>query len=517
MIVRNEAKLLPRFLDHVQGLWDELVVVDTGSEDDTVQLIEDAGGRVLHHPWQDDFATPRNVGLAHARGEWILILDPDEFVSPELHDEIRHTIRNPDVGAATLNVSSQLSHGHVRQAALLRLFRNVPEIQFRFPIHEELWSSVNPYLSRNGLKLSRLQGLVDHVGYERERAAERRKKERDLRILKRCVDENPQDLYAYYKLLELARFWDDRPLWKQVARDAARILEDLPQDTSRAAYFGGELLVLIAQGLHPSDEAKALHYVQSRISLVPPSAEVQHYIGQVQERAGQLDLATTAYRQTMEVSTPQLDPQTTRIRPLMGLCRIAITRGDRHSALTYCQEALAAAPRDPEALLALCMLQFENGATAAASAVQAHADRYGPSVELWLAYGDIAMVNKNADQAIRGYEAAFRLSSEARHCLNLAKALVMRGDWQRAHELLSCITDNLPEAGIGLLVCDMCLDQSSNLLLDLDLDKANSLLREWVVTALIGADNLALGNLCRRAPTVGHVFPWLTEVLDRVS
>src|SRR5437868_79824 len=101
MIVRNEAELLPRFLDCAAGLWTELCVVDTGSTDDSVAMLERAGARVLRRAWDDDFAAARNAGLERATGDWILFLDADEMVSPELHAQIGALRSDETAGAAT--------------------------------------------------------------------------------------------------------------------------------------------------------------------------------------------------------------------------------------------------------------------------------------------------------------------------------------------------------------------------------------------------------------------------------
>ena len=75
MIVKNEAANLPRCLASVQGLVDEMVVVDTGSTDDTVAIAESFGARMGHFPWTDDFAAARNESLRLCTGGWVLVLD----------------------------------------------------------------------------------------------------------------------------------------------------------------------------------------------------------------------------------------------------------------------------------------------------------------------------------------------------------------------------------------------------------------------------------------------------------
>ena len=78
-IVRNEAAKLERSLASLEGAVDEIIVVDTGSSDDTVKIAEAHGAQVFHFPWQDDFSAARNVSLSKATGDWILVVDADEY------------------------------------------------------------------------------------------------------------------------------------------------------------------------------------------------------------------------------------------------------------------------------------------------------------------------------------------------------------------------------------------------------------------------------------------------------
>ena len=80
MIVRNESASLQRCLDSVRAVTDSLVVIDTGSSDDTVQIALAAGARVEHFTWIDDFAAARNFALATANANWNVILDADKWL-----------------------------------------------------------------------------------------------------------------------------------------------------------------------------------------------------------------------------------------------------------------------------------------------------------------------------------------------------------------------------------------------------------------------------------------------------
>ena len=91
-IVKNEAENLKRSLSSIQGQADEVVVVDTGSTDQTVSVAEDFETRIYSFAWQDDFASARNYALSKITGDWILLLDADEYFSADTSCNIRKVI-----------------------------------------------------------------------------------------------------------------------------------------------------------------------------------------------------------------------------------------------------------------------------------------------------------------------------------------------------------------------------------------------------------------------------------------
>ena len=93
MIMRDNAKTLPRCLSSVYGLVNEIIIVDTGSKDNSIEVAKSWGAQVLQDPWQDDFARPRNIGIEKARGNWVLIMDPDEMLLQKDHNDLRWLTR----------------------------------------------------------------------------------------------------------------------------------------------------------------------------------------------------------------------------------------------------------------------------------------------------------------------------------------------------------------------------------------------------------------------------------------
>jgi glycosyltransferase involved in cell wall biosynthesis len=138
IIARNEAEFLPECLESVVSVADEIILVDTGSEDATIELARRYGCRVFAVPWEEDFSAARNFALSQAQGEWILSLDADERLcnAELLHDTLLQA--SPDVGGFLLEHLSTDAEGNRHRTWLLRLFRNHPHIRFRGRIHEQV-------------------------------------------------------------------------------------------------------------------------------------------------------------------------------------------------------------------------------------------------------------------------------------------------------------------------------------------------------------------------------------------
>jgi cellulose synthase/poly-beta-1,6-N-acetylglucosamine synthase-like glycosyltransferase len=95
MIVRDEEIHLPDALASVRSIAEEIIVLDTGSVDRTVEIATAMGARVLTYDWQDDFAAARNVSIEAARHDWILVLDADQRLAPDMYSMLSRAITQP--------------------------------------------------------------------------------------------------------------------------------------------------------------------------------------------------------------------------------------------------------------------------------------------------------------------------------------------------------------------------------------------------------------------------------------
>jgi tetratricopeptide (TPR) repeat protein len=516
MIVRDEADMLPGFLEAVRGLWDELVVIDTGSADDTVALLEQAGGDVGHRPWDDDFAAARNAALDLATGDWILMLDADERPSAELSQQVRALVGDDTAGAATIRMRDLLPHGHHHESDLLRLWRNEPDTRFRHRIHEEANAAVAAALQRSGRRLVNLTGCCDHLGYVRDAAAARDKKKRDRDLLEACVAADPDDWYSWYKLLGMAQFWNDREFRSDVAHRVAARLDGPPPRRPEPATWTGEMLALAAQGVRISP-ADQLAWLDDHADLAPPSPAFFLHRGVMYEQSGQLDEAEADFRRCRELPAGAL-PMLTTVRPLLGLCRLAARRNDLRNAGDLALQALAHHPRDPEALLAAVSFAWlQGGATARDTFAAEHRALHGDSDELALVLGEHALEVGLWNEAAGFLSGAAGARPRGRAALRLAQAHLAGGDAAAARDLCRELMADLPEAGMGFLTCCLALGEQADFSVDLEQDEADAALKEWLALLWRSRQAGLMTAVVGSFPLVGAVFPWLPEFLTELT
>ncbi len=205
MIVRDEASMLSACLDSVAGLVDEIVLVDTGSVDDTVSIAERHGARVVHRVWDDDFSAPRNRALELATGDWVLILDADERLAPGAAAVLRAACEREDFECGMLPLHNAASldadpvavvRGSARIAEvayLPRLLRRTDDLRYTGIVHE----NVGLWLAQ-GRRIAMLTGAdIVHLGGVPSVRERRDKAARNIKLLKRYVAGAPHDVTPY--------------------------------------------------------------------------------------------------------------------------------------------------------------------------------------------------------------------------------------------------------------------------------------------------------------------------------
>jgi GT2 family glycosyltransferase/tetratricopeptide (TPR) repeat protein/glycosyltransferase involved in cell wall biosynthesis len=205
LIAKNEERFLLQCLRSVRAVASQIVVVDTGSTDRTIDIARECGAEVHSFAWCDDFSAARNAALEHATGDWVLIIDADEELMPEQAEIIAREIRAAAVMGYRLPI---IDRGREQEGCsyVPRLFRNAPGLFFVGRIHEQAFSSIQVRCQQWGLKHQLGKTVLLHHGYTGEVVAARNKIERNLRLLERAIEELPDEPNLIMSLgLELVR------------------------------------------------------------------------------------------------------------------------------------------------------------------------------------------------------------------------------------------------------------------------------------------------------------------------
>lgn len=228
MIVKNEQDYLSACLESVKGLVDEMIIIDTGSVDNTKHIAKEAGARVIDFSWNDDFSAARNESIRHATGDWILFLDADEVFSKDDCEKVKELLSHTDdfvqkkVLGFLLNVRNHCvteqksptfgifeeNDGRATNKGagffaipLVRLFKNGRGFRFTGRIHE----SVHDSIMARGYGIAHSDIIIDHYGFLKDEQILDEKAKKYLSILGKQIAADPEDVRANYYLGRIYR------------------------------------------------------------------------------------------------------------------------------------------------------------------------------------------------------------------------------------------------------------------------------------------------------------------------
>lgn len=206
MITKNEEATIEKALSWAKNIAFEQIVVDTGSTDRTVEIAEELGAKVYQFKWIDDFAAAKNFAMDKATGNWIAILDADEYFHdediPKLAEVFKKIENSPGgiekydgIDCSLLNLKDDGSVSSVFTQA--RIFRNAPELRYKGKIHEAVYTGRDIYDATN-LR-------IIHTGYAKSVYDQKGKDNRNLELLRREYEADPHNPATMIYLADLLR------------------------------------------------------------------------------------------------------------------------------------------------------------------------------------------------------------------------------------------------------------------------------------------------------------------------
>ncbi len=342
MIVRDEEDNLPRCLESARGLFDEIVVVNTGSIDRTREIAASSGARVVNFDWVNDFSAARNEALAHATGDYTFWLDADDVIDPPARAAIRDLLdglqADDEAGYVVRCASGRYIEGTEIPIDHVRLFPIRDDIRWSHRLHEQIW----PALERSQVPLRRTGITLRHTGYA-DPGLVARKTERNLRILNKAMAERPEDPHVLYYLGSLAF---EREEWSVALGYFERALAATTSELSRGDCLGWIALAHFKMEDYPA----ALRTCDEAISVFPDEAGYWYFKAEVHRRRNEQELAEASWRRILTLGPPRwswgIDPGTIKNLARRKLALLVAYRGDLDGAAKLWREVMAEAPAD---------------------------------------------------------------------------------------------------------------------------------------------------------------------------
>lgn len=195
IIAKNEENNLPRCIGSVEHIADEIIVVDTGSTDNTAMIAQGFDAKVIHHQFNNNFSEVRNVAIDNATSDWILYIDCDETLDFEGAYHLKDLIQETKHIGICLTLTNIIDGMPSLSCPSLRVIKNNEGFRFSGRIHEQLLPSIHEKYTDNDILTTQI-GLF-HFGYDEKMANMELKHKRNLDIFLAYEDDEKDGFYYY--------------------------------------------------------------------------------------------------------------------------------------------------------------------------------------------------------------------------------------------------------------------------------------------------------------------------------
>ncbi|MFZ1685690.1 MAG: tetratricopeptide repeat protein [Candidatus Zixiibacteriota bacterium] len=413
IMVKNEEEMLPGCLDSLRNWVDEIIVVDTGSTDRSVEIAQQYGAKIFHHPWANSFSEARNHTLEHATCDWLFIIDADERVFEEDVPQLIQMLNQDQFPMVAVNVFNYypLSDDIVTFLPSKRLFRRSLNLSYSGIVHNQLLVPENVPAIKTGIR-------IKHFGYGLSKERMEAKIVRTKALLEKQLEVNPDDAFALFNYAQLHRSSPDgfKPENATVVLKAAgRAIEITSPDNPENRhifYMCLDQLAWTHYYLKDYDKAEecSLRALATKPSYLDPLLLLgyvfyaKNELVKAREYFEKYLAAQAAYNPADETENIILVNLGGRADALFNLGVLAEMAGEKRQARDYFAETLRINPRYHSANLALARYYLqENEIDLAAKYFAAQVEVGKHIVESRLALAAIATQKEKFEEALQHY------------------------------------------------------------------------------------------------------------------
>lgn len=376
IIVKNEEQNLPQCLSSVRDVVDQMIVLDTGSSDRTSEIAKSFGAEVYSFDWRNDFSAARNESLNYAQGDWVLVLDADEVLVPEIVPILKTAIEQKEYLVFNL-VRQEIGAAQSPYSLISRLFRRHPEIWFSRPYHAMIDDQVMALLQREPhWKIGAISEVaILHEGYQAEVIAGRDKVNKARSTMEGFLATHPNDPYVCSKLGALYVEIGETAKGSELLKRGLSTVKDAATKYELHYHLGS-----VSVELNLLDKA-AHHYQEAIQQPILPKLKLGavNNLGSLLKDCGDLQNAALLFEQALNI-----DPTFA-----IAHCNLGITlkaMGQFTDAIAHYKQAIAINPSYAEAYqnLGVALLkigQVSESLEAFRTAISLHHQQNSPEAE----------------------------------------------------------------------------------------------------------------------------------------
>lgn len=345
MIVKNEADQLARCLTSVRDVADELIVLDTGSTDDTVAIAQSFGAQVHHFTWNNDFSAARNAALKYVTGDWVLVLDADEVLLPEVVPVLRQAMQQEQAIVINL-IRQEIGATQSPYSLVSRLFRRHPQIYFCRPYHAMVDDSVAQILQQEPQwqVVNCPDVAILHYGYQPGTITSRDKLQKAKTTMESFWSAHPEDPYVCSKLGALYMQMDNFRQGVKLLEQGLKSAQALEISQNAAVLYELHYHLGVAYGRLKDQPQAEQHY---RSAIEQPILErlklgAYNNLGNLLKAKGDLTGAQAAYQTCLTI-----DPSLAVGHYNLGMTLKAM--GQLETAISHYHTAIRLEPNYAEA------------------------------------------------------------------------------------------------------------------------------------------------------------------------
>lgn len=340
-----KKKNIFRSLKSIRDIADEIIVVDTGSTDHTLNIAKNFKSRIFQIDWEEDFSKARNFALDQARGRWVLIIDADEELLPEGKKALKELLNEKRAEGYFVRILNVLENKQILKNRAVRLFRNRPEYRFKGRIHEQIIPSI---LEKNPHSL--LPSTIEFLHFGYHESILLAKQERNLKIIQKELEMNPGDPFTLSNLGTTYFIMKD---FKKAADSYEMALKYARKEEPYTATIFRNLAITY---LNLKEYEKCLCFLEQGIAWYPDYTDLYYLLAHLFEVEERWEKAGEVYRECLKLGDVEFyisSHGTGSFLSALGLARVLEQMGNYQEALEVYINALVYEEAREEALKAI--------------------------------------------------------------------------------------------------------------------------------------------------------------------